>query len=688
MSEKKRDINGLIEQMACIKLIDDSEFKQADKAKKELIKVNNMGEIKQQIEQLSKEISKYIPDNLQLPTSVEFAVASQMADQIERDPSLPINQVNVDKKIVFEQLNLAIEYRDGRNVAEDIIAAHILIDGADGIKSLIEIPSDIIEKRDAEFNELSQRVHQSGATESEKSRMVGLMYAPSLDTFIKLGLKFSDIDDKEDFSRKCEIIKIINDRLEAGDTESAEYYCKALGITKEDLENKEYKDGLVHTMDTNDAEQDKVMCEINGLSSKIEILLDYNEKSSPELVKSVFDEINQDIQENIYSVDALFKALGTNKGLAKNRELHKKIVKLAIDRFKDPNGHADFDGHLLIGMFEALRKSNSLGEKDEAQSILDVINEKLKSENINLTMENALKLDLKGLETYVKDKTNEDGKIPSGLETMKWYINDKGIDHEEDRTVTGSEVFPERNVGNGEISEDKLLDDFKIGIVREFKKGGKDAALRCYADFAGLYSQRVQNEIKEFLSNEGYKEIEIQEPKKVDIKKDRRESLKKTMNEIAKNKGLIKAQEWIEDFIGSYPDKDIVIGAAIEFLELQKGTNEQFMDIDAKEAREGVFESIVLTGIEEPEIFERMQKIDRATSKNTVNKVLQQINESRTSINKVLGAVQMLGKNLNEKNEPTVEDKLLGFLNVENANLPHVDMFEKNRDGGTEPDDR
>lgn len=166
----------------------------------------------------------------------------------------------------------------------------------------------------------------------------------------------------------------------------------------------------------------------------------------------------------------------------------------------------------------------------------------------------------------------------------------------------------------------------------------------------------------------------------------------KAMTGMTKSKGLAKSQEWMDNLITNYPDKEIIAEAVVEFLEKQKETDEHFMDEDAKDSREAVFEAIVLSGIDNPELFERMQKVDRETSKVVVKNVIEQVNSSRSVLNNVVGAIQALGKNINEpeqeiEQEQIVEDKPLGFLNPDISNIDKPKMFGGNNARGEEPED-
>lgn len=174
----------------------------------------------------------------------------------------------------------------------------------------------------------------------------------------------------------------------------------------------------------------------------------------------------------------------------------------------------------------------------------------------------------------------------------------------------------------------------------------------------------------------------------------KKNNMLKAMTGMTKARGLVKSQEWMDNLITNYPDKEIIAEAVVEFLEKQKESDEHFMDEDSKDARESVFESIVLSGIDNPEIFERMQKIDRETSKVVVKNVIEQVNSSRSVLNNVVSAIQALGKNLNEPEQEVEQDKIvedtpLGFLKPEETELPKVDMFDNKRGnrGNEEPED-
>lgn len=174
----------------------------------------------------------------------------------------------------------------------------------------------------------------------------------------------------------------------------------------------------------------------------------------------------------------------------------------------------------------------------------------------------------------------------------------------------------------------------------------------------------------------------------------KKNNMLKAMTGMTKARGLVKSQEWMDNLITNYPDKEIIAEAVVEFLEKQKESDEHFMDEDSKEARESVFESIVLSGIDNPEIFERMQKIDRETSKVVVKNAIEQVNSSRSVLNNVVSAIQALGKNLNEPEQEVEQDKIvedtpLGFLKPEETEFPKVDMFDNKRGnrGNEEPED-
>ena len=157
----------------------------------------------------------------------------------ERISNISVNEISkVAVDVVAQVSNTRDMNQNGFGDVGDIAAAaaagYVLGDNDKGEKETIEIPPEISNDRAREFENLSEQAHQKNATHEVQSSMVGLTYEPALDAFVKLGLKFNDIDDERDFSRKCEIIKIIKDRAKAGNSFAVEYYCKQLGITEED----------------------------------------------------------------------------------------------------------------------------------------------------------------------------------------------------------------------------------------------------------------------------------------------------------------------------------------------------------------------------------------------------------------------------------------------------------------------
>lgn len=375
-----------------------------------------------------------------------------------------------------------------------------------------------------------------------------------------------------------------------------------------------------HLMDTVSPEEDRIMHEINKLAGPIRMFGDYADKMSPELVEKEFERMVKEINASEYPVDAIFKAIDSSKRLSQNKGLYDRFLEIGIEKFNDPTVPTDFDGWLLSYMAGAAQNYNSPESREAVEQITELINRGLESSGLSLTADEVLDLDVYSFQEYISDESRR-GQ-PAG-ECIKGYAKEKGLAYRANRT---------------EI----------LGTMEDIVK-----------------------------QTDG-------EPKKVEPIERKRQTLVKMLNTVAKGKGLEFAQERIEELISTYSNKEIAIGAALDFLESQKDSNSQFMSADARKTREGAFEAIVLTGIENPEIYARMQELDRATSKVVVNQVLGQINDSRMSLNKVLGAVQMLGKNLNQRTEPSVEDRPLGFLDPDKTTLPTATLLPEDKGDGRE----
>lgn len=605
----------------------------------------------------------------------------------ERIPTMNINDIS---KVAVDAV---VQASNGRNVEPnnfgdvgDIAAAAVvgyaLGDNAGMQNEINEVPEEIPAARESLYKDLSSRAHEEGASTEEQSAMVAFSYGAAMDTGAELGLQFKDLG----ISDQCEIIKTIKDYLKYGDKEAADFYCKRYGITEADLENTEYG-SFDHLMDTVSPEEDRVMYEINKLAGSIRIFADYTDRIPPELVEKEFERMVNAINASEYPVDAIFKAIDSSKRLSQNKGLYDRFLEIGIEKFNDPNVPNDFDGWLLSYMAGAAQNYNSTGSRDAVEQITELINRGLESSGLSLTVDEVLDLDVYSFQEYISDESRR-GQ-PAG-ECIKGYAKEKGLDYRANRTeILGTmEDIAKQTDGESELAESKLMEDFKIGIARAYKEGGDEAARQCFEDFAGCYSQNVQDEMRSFVQSGTYRDIDAREPQKVepiDPVAIKRQALERMLNTISNGKGLEIAQERIKELIDTYSDKEIAIDAALNFLESQKENNPLFMSADARKTREGAFEAIVLTGIENPEIYARMQELDRATSKVVVNQVLGQINDSRMSLNKVLGAVQMLGKNLNQRTEPSVEDRPLGFLDPDKTTLPTATLLPE--DKGNERDD-
>lgn len=602
----------------------------------------------------------------------------------ERISTISVNEISkVAVDVVAQVSNTRDVNQNGFGDVGDIAAAGYILGDNVGMQNEInDIPQEIPEARENLFNDLSSRAHEEGASVKDQSAMVAFSYGAAMDTGAELGLKFDDLE----ISDRREIIKTIKDYLRYGDKDSADFYCKRYGITEADLENPDYG-SFDHLMDTVSSEEDRIMHEINKLAGPIRMFGDYADKMSPELVEKEFERMVKEINASEYPVDAIFKAIHSSQRLSQNKELYDRFLAIGIEKFNDPNVPKDFDGWLLSEMAGAAQNYNSPGSRESVEQIVELINKGLESKDFSLTVDDVLSLEISSFQEYISDESRRN---QSAGECIKGYAKEKGLACRANRSKT---LYTTRDItkqteGESKLADSKLMEDFKIGIARAYKEGGDEAACQCFEDFAGSYSQNVQDEMRSFVQSGAYREIDAREPKKVeslDPVERKRQALERMLNTISNGKGLEIAQEKIKELIDTYSDKEIAIDAALNFLESQKENNQLFMSADARETREGAFEAIVLTGIENPEIYERMQELDRATSKVVVNQALAQINDSRMSLNKVLGAVQMLGKNLNQRTEPTVEDRPLGFLDPDKTTLPTATLLTE--DKGDERDD-
>ena len=340
------------------------------------------------------------------------------------------------------------------------------------------------------------------------------------------------------------------------------------------------------------------------------------------------------IEKSELSIDGIFKGLSAvDKVTPENLKIFNEFMQIGIERLNDPDVPKDLDAWVACYMIDTVKVILDSGDIESAKKMLDTINSSLIKGAQPITIEEMSDYK-KGLfqETITAD---ENGKYPSALIAVQTFFGREK--EEQPQFIVSPEYLEEldRQDAEREAQERDVTQ-----ITAEQKKA----------------------------------------------------NMLKAMTGMTKARGLVKSQKWMDNLITNYPDKEIIAEAVVEFLEKQKETDEHFMDEDAKDSREAVFEAIVLSGIDNPELFERMQKVDRETSKVVVKNVIEQVNSSRSVLNNVVGAIQALGKNINEpeqevEQEQIVEDKPLGFLNPDISNIDKPKMFGGNNARGEEPED-
>lgn len=238
------------------------------------------------------------------------------------------------------------------------------------------------------------------------------------------------------------------------------------------------------------------------------------------------------------------------------------------------------------------------------------------------------------------------------------------------------------NAPEGYVIDNYVMKDLLEGVNQVERDGELDSKT------LQLVEQVVQKNITMIRNSQGnvkYEDELYEEHQDVENRLDERiyNELVFDMQQMSKeNNGQEKIHDFVLDtFDSKFTNKERLIKATLEYLEGQKDT-EEFLLEDEKDFRKELYEEIVLSGMNNPEIFERMRNLDRDTSKIVVESMIEQVNSSRTMLNNVVGAIQELGKNLNEPiQEQIVEDMQIGFLDVEKADLPYVKLLPDDDEG-------
>ena len=753
------DLDSIIEQIACQSMLNDVDFINADKDKKGILMVNCKGSIREKINEKSSELLKIIPTDLQLPMSVECAVAKQLLIRLDKEKSNSIDSIEIPNSMIYESLNLQVKSIEEGNVVVGLNNGtepkeFSMMDNDGNViekSKEVEAPENLDQIKGETFENASKNAHREDATKEEKETAVALMFSDDLDTFIKAGLIYSQLDTGD----KAVIRSVLATYKNNGDIETYNYYVSRLGISEEMLiPNEENTVNL--ELDTNNPEEDLATKEVNRIAGKVGTLFKYTKYMKPDAIAELEKELDGIIANEELAVDGIFKAISAS-GVEAPPEMIAKYAKKAIERFNELGEKSELDSCLFSYMVRTIAFMRKNGNEAVAKECYEALQtrmpgkmmfefEKIDSEfslcwdeflyrNSERNSQNPEELFDEFRESFdeIKKSLNRTIQTPSDrvkaaqediengiditINDLKDTIITKAFKGEEDTILdylNGYEArYPEvvaeakafynsdeyrtiKSLGNTKLKRevdqtskkgvrtDILIKDLKSIIVEKAINGEGDKILDYLEEYKNVYPEAVK-EVKEFYNSSEYKariaETKAEKPEKEVVqtaRENKKANFLKIMTGMTRSKGLVKSQEWMDKLITNYKDKELIAEAAVEFLEKQKENDEHFRDEDSKEARESVFESIVLSGIDNPEIYERMQKIDRETARSVVDKMLQQINDSRTSINRVLGAVQLLGKGLKEKVEPSVEDKILDASKTE---LPKVNLLPKENDG-------
>lgn len=471
-----------------------------------------------------------------------------------------------------------------------------------------------------------------------------------------LGLLYDKInagtlkDDEREF-----VVSAINELMQFGDRYKTDI-CIAvekLGITNEELSENVVK--LVN--DFRDEEDARIEEEIAGLIDKLK---DASDKGLEEQRNAI-----EEIKKEKYGIDAITRIISERTNYSEPlNDYQKDIVRAGIDMFKDPNAQMEIDGFVYLRMLDVLRYTY----KSDPKLYVDLF----QAFNSRIP-ENSPKLTDALMEAVISDNSY----IIELWDDSSGFYGKEGCKNVADKL---SEKTEAKTLGR---DDERLLEDLKYGIAFEGQTKGKEAAHVYFDAIKDRYSPKVVAEMQKFLDSNEYKKFDIS------LMKERRENLEaidnnyvqgylKNMNTMMKEQGTKGLKEYIDSLLEHSKNKEEVIDATLKYFEQEKENNDKFDEKENAELRKDIYVSILVCGMDNPEIYERMRQIDRETAKIVVKESLQEINDSRNFYNGLLESVQKLGKGLNERVEPIVEDAI---LDADKTALPKVDLLPKEKEG-------
>lgn len=486
------------------------------------------------------------------------------------------------------------------------------------------------------------------AKEEDKQQMMGI-YIIGLfrDKIIK-----NDLDEKE----RAVVIAAVKDLQEFGDLHSIDIneVIENIGITQEELGNNP-----VHLVnDFKDAEDAEIEEYINELKTTLE---DAENKGAEEQ-KSALEQVKKDK----YGIDAITRSISERTNYSEPLNSYQKnMVQAAIEMLKDPNAQMELDGFVYIRILDVLKDVYQTDSKMYVE-LFQAFNSRIPDKSAKLT--DALMEAVISDEQHIIDLWEADNKP---------YYGKDGCKNVAARLM---EMTKGKSVAR---DDDRLLDDLKIGLAKDGQNMGKEAAYIRFEAIKDRYSPEIVAEIQRFLDSNEYQTFDIndiQSKGETDSlsSKSYSEGYLDNMRVMMRENGTKGVKEYIDKLLENSKNKEEVIDAALTFFEQDKENKEHFYEKESVELRKDVYFSILVCDIDNPEIYERMRQIDRDTAKEVVKESLEEINDGRKFYNGLLESVQKLGKGLNEKTTPSVEDVI---FDVEKAKLPQVDLLQKSTDG-------
>lgn len=443
------------------------------------------------------------------------------------------------------------------------------------------------------------------------------------------------------------VVSAINDLMKFGDRYKIDICIaiKELGITQEELSENVLK--LVN--DYRDEEDARIEEQIMKLVSKLEDA----SKKGPEEQNKVIEELKKEL----YGIDAITRFISERTNYSDPlSDYQKDVVQAGIDMLKDPNAQMEIDGFVYIRMLEVLKDAYK-ADPNMYRDLMQAFNSRMPENSPKIT--DALMKAVMSNSQFIIDMWEGDNTVYYGKDGCK----------------NAAERMMENTKGKFLSRDDaRLAEDIKYGLAYDGQNIGKEAAYVRFEAIKNNYSPEVVAEIQRFLDSNEYMTMDINAMNERRENKDAVDNnyvqgYLRNMTRMMRDQGTKEVKEYIDSLLEHSSNKEEVIDATLKFFEQEKENEDTFKEKENVELRKDVYVSILILGVENSEIYERMRQIDRDTAKVVVHESLQEINDSRSFYNGLLESVKKLGKGLNEKIEPSIEDEI---FDLDKAELPTV----------------